>query len=389
MQMRKIKEGVFWVGAVDWDRRLFDALVPLPDGTSYNAYLVTGSEKTVLIDSVDPAFSAHLLTKLQDVARVDYIVANHAEQDHSGTIPLVLEKYPLAKVVVTPKCKDMLIDHLHIAPERFMTVADGETLSIGDKTLKFVHTPWVHWPETMSTFLVEDKILFSCDFFGAHLATSDLYAVDEMRVYEAAKRYYAEIMMAFRSVIRKNIEKVELLQPALIAPSHGPVYQRPQFIIDAYKDWLSDKPKNEVVIPYISMHGSTAQLVERLVYRLAEKNLTVYQFNLADSDIGKLAMSLVDAATIVLGTPTVYTAPHPKVSYAAMLANALRPKARFVSVVGSYGWATKAVEQLAGAISGLKVEVIAPVICKGMPREADLVAIDTLAAAIIEKHKTL
>ncbi len=386
MKARKIREGIHWVGAVDWDRRLFDALIPLPDGTSYNAYLIQGSEKTALLDTVDPSMADVLMFQLESVPRIDYVVAHHAEQDHSGTIPQVLEKYGNAQVVATPKGKEMLVDLLCVPEERFITVDDGETLSLGDKTLEFIHTPWVHWPETMATYLQEDGILFSCDFFGSHLATSDLYVTDEGRVYEAAKRYYAEIMMPFRRIIQRNLEKIEGREIELIAPSHGPIYDRPPFIVDAYRDWVSEQPKNVVVLPYISMHGSTAKMVEHLVSALAERGVTVHQFNLAVTDLGKLAITLVDAATIVVGTPTVLTGPHPSVVYAVYLANLLRPKLKFASVIGSYGWNSKAVEQIAEMIPNLKVEVLDPVLCQGFPREADFKALDELAATIAEKH---
>jgi flavorubredoxin len=389
MKARKIRENVYWMGAVDWDRRLFDALIPLPDGTSYNAYLIRGSDKTVLVDSVDPAKADTLLYQLQTVPQVDYVIAHHAEQDHSGSIPLVLERYPKARVIATPKGVEMLIDHLLIPEERFIAVADGETLSLGDKTLTFIHTPWVHWPETMVTYLAEERILFTCDFFGSHLATSDLYVTDEARVYEAAKRYYAEIMMPFRRIIQRNLDKLEGYQVDLIAPSHGPTYDRPTFILDAYRDWISETPKNVAVIPYVSTHGSTAKMVEYLVAALTEKGVTVHQFDLTVTDIGKLAIALVDAATIVIGTPTIHVGPHPAVFYAAYLANALRPKVRFASIVGSYGWNSKAVEQIAGLIPNLKVELLEPVMCKGYPREADFTALDRLATEVAEKHKTL
>ncbi|MBC8477206.1 MAG: MBL fold metallo-hydrolase, partial [Dehalococcoidia bacterium] len=150
MRPREIKPGVHWVGAIDWDRRLFDSLIPLPDGTSYNSYLIEGTEKTALIDTVDPAMQDVLLDQLSGlgVQKLDYVVANHAEQDHSGTIPRVLEKCPEAKVVCTPRCKDMLIDVLMIPEEKFVKVNDKETISLGDRTLEFIHAPWVHWPET-------------------------------------------------------------------------------------------------------------------------------------------------------------------------------------------------------------------------------------------------
>jgi len=389
MKPKEIKPGIYWVGAIDWDRRLFDALIPLPDGTSYNSYLIKGNKKTALIDAVDPTMKEVLIEHLDElkIKNLDYIIANHAEQDHSGAIAQMVEKYPQAKVVCTPKCKDMLIDLLMIPEERFQTVADKETISLGDRTLEFIYAPWVHWPETMVSYLQEDKILFSCDFFGSHLATTDLYVTDEGQVYEAAKRYFAEIMMPFRAAIEKNLEKLKDYKIDIIAPSHGPMHNKPEFIIKAYNSWVFDKPKNIVVLPYISMHGSTRQMVERLVEALAENGVTVKQFDLTVTDIGKLAMALVDAATIVIGTPTILVGPHPNVVYATFLANALKPKVKFASIIGSYGWGGKAVEQLAAMIPNLKVEVLEPVLCKGLPRQADFKALEKLAATIAQRHK--
>ncbi len=387
MKARKIKDKIYWMGFVDWDRRLFDSLIPLPDGTSYNAYLIEGSEKTVLIDSVETELFDELLIQLENVSKLDYVVSLHAEQDHSGSIPYVLSRYPDAKLITSSKAKGMLMDLLGIPEQSFITVSDGETLSLGDKTLEFIYTPWVHWPETMVAYLKEDKILFSCDFFGSHIATTDLYVTDEARVYEAAKRYYAEIMMPFRKVIKKNLEKLASYDITIIAPSHGPLYPRPSFIIDAHKDWIDGPPKNLVVLPYISMHNSTKKMVDFFISALVQKGVRVEQFNLAVTDIGKLAIALVDAGTIVIGTPTVLAGPHPNVVYGAFLANALRPKAQFLSIIGSYGWGGKTVEILAGMIPNLKVEVIEPVLCKGRPADADFQALDTLAETIAAKHK--
>lgn len=387
MHRRKIKEKIHWLGAVDWDRRLFDSLIPLPDGTTYNAYLVEGSEKTVLLDTVDPPMTDRLMAQLAGVSRIDYIVSHHAEQDHSGAIPRVLEQFPEAKVVVTPKAKGMLIDLLRIPESAFVSMQDGETLSLGDKTLKSIHTPWVHWPETMVTYLEEDRILFSCDFFGSHIATADLFVTDQGRVYEAAKRYFAEIMMPFRSVIAKNMEKLKEYDIQMIAPSHGQIYDRPVWIMDAYRDWVTGAPRNLVVLPFVSMHDSTRQLVDHLVSALVEHGVRVELFNLAVTDIGKLAMALVDAATIVVGVPTVLAGPHPLAAYATLLANALRPKTQFLSIIGSYGWGGKTVETLAGMIPNLKVEVLETVLCKGVPSENDFKALDRLARTIAQKHR--
>ncbi|MFO7615655.1 MAG: FprA family A-type flavoprotein, partial [Bacteroidales bacterium] len=254
MKARPLTPSVDWVGAVDWERGLFDALIPLPDRTSYNAYLVRGSHKTALIDAVDPTLLDVLLTRLEGVEKIDYIISLHTEQDHSGGLPAVLERYPQAQLLASPKGKENLSTHLPIPAERIQAVQDGETLSLGDKTLRFIHIPWVHWPDTMAAYLEEEKMLFSTDFFGSHLATSDLFAsANEARVYEAAKRYYAEIMMPLRNMAQKNLDKLSGIDMAFIAPSHGPIYDRPALILDAYAKWISGPYRNVVLLPFVSM----------------------------------------------------------------------------------------------------------------------------------------
>jgi len=391
MAIQKVKQSVFSIGAKHWDRRLFDELIPLPDGTTYNSYLVEGSDKTALIDTVDPETLDELFENLKNhnVSKIDYIIVNHAEQDHSGGIPAVLAKYPESKVVTNEKCKKMLIDLLKISDEKFMVIKDEEILSLGDKTLQFYLTPWVHWPETMVTYLKEDNILFSCDFFGSHYVSSELFVKDEAKVYASAKRYYAEIMMPFRNKITGHLEKLKELNMDMIAPSHGQIYDNPKLILDAYKDWTSDNVKNEVVIPYVSMHGSTKRMVEYLTNALIERDIAVKPFNLTVTDIGELAIELVDAATIVIGSPTVLMGPHPSVAYAAFLANMLKPKAKFATVIGSYGWGGKMVEKIIGMLGNLKVELLSTVMVKGFPKENDFRTLDDLADEIQEKHKSL
>lgn len=387
MKPRKIKDDIYWMGYIDWEARLFDELIPLPDGTSYNAYLIAGSKKTALIDSVESEFFSDLEAQLKDVTKLDYLVSLHAEQDHSGSIPKILAKYPEAKLVTSPKAKGILMDILDIAADAIITVADGEILCLGDKTLEFIHTPWVHWPETMVAYLQEDKILFSCDFFGSHIATTELFASDEARVYEAAKRYYAEVMMPFGNSIKKHLQKLAPYAIDIIAPSHGPLHKRPSFIIDAHKDWVDGQLKNVVILPYVSMHKSTKKMVDHLTAMLTEQGVRVELFNLSVTDIGKLAIALVDAGTIVVGTPTVLAGPHPAAAYCAFLANALRPRSKYLSIIGSYGWGGKTVEVLAGMVPNLKVEIIEPVQVKGFPTEEDLAALETLAKTIAAKHK--
>ncbi len=391
LDYNEIVERVYSVGVEHYDRRLFDELIPLPDGTSYNAYLIEGSEKTALIDTVDPDVMDRFFDNLDrlGVDNIDYIISNHAEQDHSGAIPFLLDEFEDAKIVTNAKAKQMLQDLLLLEDDRFIVIKDGDELSLGDKTLKFIMTPWVHWPETMSTYLIEDKILFSCDFFGSHRATSRLFVEDEHKVIEEAKRYYAEIMMPFRKHIKKNIDKIEQLDIKYIAPSHGPVYPKPQIIIDAYKDWISDRVENKILIPYVSMHHSTAEIVHILTSELQARGLKVIPFNLTKTDLGQYAIELVDAATVIFASPMVLGGAHPQVVYAAYLTNALRPKTRFVGIVGSYGWGGKMVDQIKGLLVNMRVEMLEPVLVKGYPKDEDFDKLIDLADKIQELHKTL
>jgi len=380
---------IYWIGAIDWNRRLFDSLIPLPDGTSYNAYLVKGSEKTALIDTVDPTKEFEYVCNLikLGVEKVDYIIVNHAEQDHSGSVPMAAELFPGATVVTTEKCKDLVVHLLEIAPERCLVVKDRDTLSLGNKTLEFIMAPWVHWPETMLTYVREDSVLFSCDLFGTHMATSDLFVRDMAEVYHPAKRYYAEIMMPFRSQIKEHMKKISELGIQVIAPSHGPLYLPPDPILTAYAEWISDDVKNEVVIPYVSMHGSTEKMVMHLTDALIDRGIRVKPFDLTKTDISELAASLVDAATIVIGTPTLLFGPHPLAANAAFITNLIKPKTRFATVIGSYGWGGKTVEAVKGMLNHLKIEVLDPVYVRGAPDSACLRELEALAERIAIKHR--
>ena len=394
MIARQLKPEVLSLSAIDWDRRIFDQLVPLPEGTTYNSYLVKGSEKTALIDTVYAPFTAEYLETLKEAGlrKLDYIIANHGEQDHSGSIPAVLAQYPEAKVVTNARCKGLIADALPVAADKFIEVKDGETLSLGNKTLQFFITPWVHWPDTMVTYLAEDRILFPCDFLGSHLASSDLFALDEARVEVAARRYYAEIMMPYRAFIQKHLLKLAPLKIDFIAPGHGPVYSRPELILDLYRRWASDQPLKQVVIPYVSMYGNTLQMVDYLVDRLTEAGLEVTPFNLIGGDTGKLASLLVEASTVVFASSAVLAGPHPDVVHAAYLANALRPKAKFASVIGSYGWGGSIVaKKIVESLSGLKnqLQFFDPVLVQGRPGADAFKALDVLAQEIVAANQAM
>lgn len=394
-EQKFLTNNVFEVGARHPDRKLFDELIPLQNGTSYNSYIIIGSEKTALIDTVDPAKTEVLLNNIKNtgIENIDYIIANHAEQDHSGSLPKMLEMYPNAKVITNQKCKDFLMDLLHIPEEKFKVIQDEEEISLGNKTLKFILTPWVHWPETMCTYLKEDKILFSCDFFGSHYADFDLFVDDKDKnqrniVEHAAKRYFAEIMMPFRIQIKSNIEKISQNEIKIIAPSHGPAYKNPKFITDLYKEWISDNTKNKVIIAHVSMHDSTKTAAEYLEKKLKEKDIEVILVNLTNADIGDFAIQLIDTKTVIFGAPCFLANIHPVAQNAIFLFNALRPKTKVVSFFGSFSWGARTNEQFKQMISNLKCEIVEPILIKGLPKDEDYRKMDEFSNEIAKKgHK--
>ncbi|GIU69460.1 MAG: hypothetical protein KatS3mg002_0696 [Candidatus Woesearchaeota archaeon] len=382
--MKKITENVYSVGAIDWDRKYFDEIIYLPEGTSYNSYLIIGSEKTALIDTVDPTMTDVLLENLKTIKKIDYIISNHGEQDHSGSINAVLQKYPECKIVCNELNKKILMDEHFLEESNFIIMNDYDKLSLGDKTLQFIFTPWVHWPETMCTYLIEDRILFTCDFFGSHIATSDLYA-DE-NIYLPAKRYYSEIMMPFANIITKNLEKIRKLDIEIIAPSHGPMYNNPEYPLSLYEEWTSKKVKPEVVIVYISMHGSTKGMVKYLVTKLIEKGITVKEYNVLDVDAGKIAMDLVDASTLIVASPTYLGGLHPKIASILYLANSLHPKTKILTFIGSYEWGSNAPEQFKQLTNNFKAELIEPTQIKGLLKENKYSLMDSVVEKVISKH---
>ncbi|MDY0058719.1 MAG: FprA family A-type flavoprotein [Myxococcota bacterium] len=388
---RELRPGIFWVGALDPDRQQFDALTPLPEGTSYNSYVIRGQTQTALIDTAEPARAAEFFGRLESLQlpRLDLVISNHAEQDHSGLLPEILRRYPEARLLATPKARKLLPDLLDLPLDRFDEVADGETRDLGGRTLQFWHAPWVHWPETMMTLLPEERILFSGDLFGSHLATHDLFLADPARVEQAASRYYAEIMSPFRAQIRKYLERIATIDLELIAPSHGPIHHQPAAILTQYRRWTREEPEPKVVIVYTSMHGSTRQMVDHLTGLLLLRGVQVEVINVEEMDAGRLCMAIVDAATLVVGSPMVLAGPHPKALYAVALIGALRPKLRFASFLGSYGWGGKLVEPFSLLLDKVKLEILPPVLAQGVPRAATLEALEGLADTIVQRHATL
>lgn len=391
MTINKIKENVFYCGSKDRERRLFDQLVPLPEGTTYNSYLIIGSEKTALIDTTYPPKINEYVKNLQDsnITKIDYIIANHGEQDHSGALPVLTQTYPDAKIVTNAKCKEIIQEMLNITDEKFLIINDQEELSLGDKTLQFIIAPWVHWPDTMFTYLQEDKMLFTCDFLGAHYTSVDLFSDDSEKLKIAAKRYYAEIMMPFRTFAAKHLQTVKAMDIEMICPSHGPIYQNPSFIYDLYEDWTKNEVENLVIIPYVSMYESTKKMAVYLSEKLGEKGVKTILFDTVTEDHGELAMYMVNAATVVLAASMVLAGAHPAMISAAYLISALRPKIKNLGIIGSYGWGGNLTGKIEEMFSLLKPEKLDYVVIKGVPKEADCKKLNALAEQIFLKHKEL
>lgn len=384
--MKEIFDNVFYCGRLDKNRMVFDQLVPLKQGTSYNSYLVKGADKTAVIDTMYAPFAAEYVQELCDCcSNIDYIISNHAEPDHSGAIGALLEKFPKARVLCTAKCAENIVNMLHVDPASITVVKDGESVDLGGKTLQFMAAPWVHWPDTMFTYCPEDKALFTCDFFGAHYTNFDIFADKSDELRESAKRYYAEIMMPFRNFCAKYLAKVIEMNPNYLLPSHGPVYKGADisFITDLYKQWASPDVARKVVIAYISMYDSSKTMSEYLCKKLQDNGVSVILADIMESDEGCIAEELIDAAGLVFGTSMVLSGPHPKTPYVATLANMLRAKIKFYAVIGSFGWGGNLSGSIDAAFNVIKPKKLPDVIVKGRPREEDFAHIDALVEEIL------
>ncbi len=385
----EISEGVHWVGVKDWNRRVFDALIPLPQGTTYNAYLVQGEVKTALIDTVNPGFEQELegkVNQVTDLADLDYLVMNHAEPDHAGAIPYVMEASKDARLITTEKGAKMAQIYFKVPEGRITTVQDWDVIDLGGKTLKFIEAPFLHWPETMFTYLVENKVLFPCDFLGSHTA-SGFYDDEVEELIPFAQRYFGEIMMPFSKMGKKALEKIADLDIELIAPSHGPIHRNPERILEAYRKWTAGETKEKAIIVYVTMWNSTEAMIGAMVETLLGEGIEVSLHNLVNADIGDVARDLVDSRAIVLGAPTVLGGMHPVAIYASHLVRALRPPLKHGVVLSSYGWGGGAVKQAAEILGPTKMEVVGALEINGPPSADDYEKIAEIGKQLADKIK--
>jgi flavorubredoxin len=385
----KLSEGVFWVGIRDWNRRLFDALIPLPKGTSYNAYLVIGKDKKALIDTVNPGFEKEWEEKIRmfvDPSEIDYVIMNHAEPDHAGAIPYIMSINSKAKLITSNRGAKMAQVFYKVPEERIIVVKDQENIDLGGKTLRFIEAPMLHWPETMFTYLQEDKILFPCDFFGSHLAKGQYDdEVEDLLVH--AQRYWGEIMMPFSAMAKKALEKIKDLEIKMIAPSHGPIYRNPERIRNAYDKWANGETREKAIIVYVTMWNSTEKMIQTIADTLASEGIEIALYNLPVSDIGDVAKDLVDSRAIVLGAPTVLGGAHPLAVYATYLVKALKPPLKFAAVLSSYGWGGGTIKQVQEVMGPSKMEIVGALEINGPPTESDISKIVEMGKTLAEKIK--
>jgi flavorubredoxin len=382
----EITDKVYAIGSVDWKRRIFDAIAPTPIGTTYNAYLVKGDDKTALIDTVHTDFQPEYSGKIDQLlgsTAVDYLIMNHAEPDHAGSIPFILDKYP-ATLITTKKGAELAGAYYRVPEDRIQVIKDGDTIDLGGKTLSFYPAPFIHWPETMLTYLPENKLLFSCDFFSAH-NTSGLFDDDADDVLHWAKKYYGEIMMPLAKMGRMAMGKIQKLDVEMIAPSHGPIYRHPEAILEAYTRWTNQETKPKAIIVYVSMYKNTERMVYTFVEVLRNKGIDVMVFDMDGTDAGELAEHLVDARALVLASPTVLGSMHPLIQYAGIMIKTFKPPVKYGMFINSYGWGKSATNHGIEFFESAKIENIGVVEVNGAPGNEDNMNLQDAAATLADK----
>ena len=361
-----LKEGISWVGVVDWNIRDFHGYVT-NRGSTYNAYLIQ-DEKTALIDTVKNSFADELVMKISELTsfeKIDYIIINHVEMDHSSSLPVVAKLAKNAKIYASQRGKEALIDHYGPDFEQVETVKTGDELKVGKKTLRFVEAPMLHWPDSMFTYLVEDKILMPNDAFGQHLASSERFddEVDEHVVMEEATMYYSNILMPLAPLITRKIQDVVAMKIPIemIAPSHGIIWRKdPVKIINAYLNWSAGTSKNKVVIVFDTMWHSTDKMARAIADGIASEGIDVKLLKLRSYAISEAMTEILDAKAILVGSPTLNNLMFPTLSSFLTYASGLKPKGKLWGFFGSYGWGGGAVRSMIKVAKEAGFEVYEP-----------------------------
>lgn len=394
--MVELKNKIYWVGAVDYNIRDFHGYTT-PHGTSYNAYLIV-DDKVALIDTVKKGFGPDLLAHISEIVppqRIDYLIVNHVEPDHSGSVPDVLRAAPNAKIFCTQKGKEGLIKHYGPIDREFTILKTGDTLSLGRRTLEFITAPMVHWPDSMFTYCVQDRVLLPNDAFGQHLASPARFAdeVGEEFCMEEAAKYYANILMPLGNIISKKIEEMCKMGVGvdIIGPSHGAIWRRDTGrIINAYMDWTVFKARPKVVIAYDTMWDSTDKLARKLTEYIAAEGVEVKLYNIRKSDGSAIVRDILDAKVLLVGSPTLNADMFWTVGGFLTYLRGLRPKNKKIGIFGSYGWAEGASRAIRREAETMGLEVIEPPFeAQYVPTEEELSKLKDYAKVVVQAAKAI
>lgn len=353
-----LRENIDWVGYVDWTVRDFHGY-STNRGVTYNAYLVR-DQKTALIDTVKAPFAEDLLahvSALTDRADVDYVVCNHAEPDHADALPRVMAALPNAMLVCDKKCQMALAKHHDISGWPIHLVATGDTISLGQRTLQFIETPMVHWPESMFTYIPEEKLLFSMDAFGQHYATSQRFddEVDATVALAEARAYYANIVMPYGQRVAGVLEQAAALDIEMIAPSHGVIWRRHvRRILEAYEDWSVCRPAPKVLVIYDSMWDSTGAMARAIHEGASQPGVSAELIHIRHSDLTRMAAEVLDAAAIAFGSSTLNGTVLPMAAAVLTYFQGLRPVGKVGLAFGSYGWSRGGPEVVQDYLKAMK-----------------------------------
>ena len=380
MKPLEIKKGIYSVGVVDWNVRNFHGhTYTTKRGTTYNAYLIV-DEKIALVDTVLGSFSQELIDNIRaivPVEKIDYVIANHVETDHSGALPEIMELCPKAKVFGTEKCKEGLYRHYYKNWD-FQVVKTGDTLKLGKRTLTFVEAPMIHWPDSMFTYCAEESLLMPNDAFGQHLATSERFddEVDQCALMDEAAKYYANILWPLSSLISRKIEDVLKMKLSIdmIAPSHGIVWRKdPMKIVNSYISWAKNETKKKAVIVYETMWGATEKMAKAIAQGISDTGVSVKLCRIPDSDTTDVAKDMLDAKGFIFGSSTHDNDMLNNIAGFMEFFKGLKPKNRTAAAFGSYGWSGGAVKELEDLVKAGGVELAQPSISvKYMPDESEL-----------------
>jgi len=391
-----LKDGIYWVGVVDWNIRDFHDYVTRR-GSSYNAYLIQ-DEKTALVDTVKAAFCNELVehvSELTSFEKIDYIIVNHVEMDHSSSLPIIAKLAKNAKIYSTARGKEELIKHYGKEFERIEPVKSGDKISLGKKTLTFLEAPMLHWPDSMFTYVIEDKVLMPNDAFGQHLASSGRFddEVDQEILMEEAITYYSNILTPFAPLIVKKIQEVVAMNIPIdmIAPSHGIIWRKdPMKIVNAYMDWCTGKSvKNEVVVVFDTMWESTNKMARAIGDGVASQGIEVKLFKLRATENTDIVTEITNSKIVLVGSPTLNNGMFPTVGMFLTYITGLKPKSKQWGFFGSFGWGGGAVRGMIKMAKEAGFDVIDPSIeLKWVPTEEELKKCFDYGVQIAQKLKT-